>query len=54
MSCPKKIVRDRINELKSKLSLETNIKLTKVINQHKVADLKIRIKELEYIFEKLE
>lgn len=48
-----KIIKDRLNELKSKLSQETATKLTKRLNEMKIYSLNIRIEELEWLLEKI-
>lgn len=48
-----KVIKDRLNELKSKLSEETNVKLTKRLNEMRIYSLNIRIDELEWLIEKI-
>lgn len=53
MTRTNKVIKDRLNELKSKLSEETNVKLTKRLNEMKIYSLSIRIDELEWLIEKI-
>ena len=53
MNYQSKVIKDRLNELKSKLSEETNVKLTKRLNEMKIYSLSIRIDELEWLIEKI-
>lgn len=53
MNYPNKVIKDRLNELKSKLSEETNVKLTKRLNEMRIYSLNIRIDELEWLIEKI-
>jgi len=50
----KKIIRDRLNELKSKRSQYTQEKMSKRILSQIVRDYNVRIEEIEYILDKLE
>lgn len=47
-----KIIKDRINHLKSELADETRGKLTKTVNGFKVLELETRINELERVLKK--
>lgn len=47
-----KLLKDRLNTLKSKLKDEEYPKLTKIINQYAVAELRIRIEEIHYLLNK--
>lgn len=53
MNYPNKVIKDRLNELKSKLSEETSKKLTKRLNEMRIYSLNIRIDELEWLIEKI-
>lgn len=53
MTSAEKIVKDRLNELKSKLKDETSAKLTKRLNEMRVYSLSISIHEVEWILEKI-
>lgn len=53
MNYPNKVIKDRLNELKSKLSEETSEKLTKRLNEMGIYSLNIRIDELEWLIEKI-
>lgn len=53
MTPAEKIVKDRLNELKSKLKDETSAKLTKRLNEMRVYSLNISINEVEWILEKI-
>lgn len=53
MTPAEKIVKDRLNELKSKLKDETSAKLTKRLNEMRVYSLNISIHEVEWILEKI-
>lgn len=53
MTPAEKIVKDRLNELKSKLKDETSAKLTKRLNEMRVYSLSISIHEVEWILEKI-
>lgn len=53
MTGANKVIKDRLNELKSKLSEETNVKLTKRLNEMRIYSLNIRIDELEWLIEKI-
>ena len=44
-----KAIKDRINELKSKLSIQCKGKLSKTIDEFKIANLEIRIDELQQL-----
>lgn len=48
-----KILKDRLNTLKSRLADETHVKITKVINQYRVKELEIRISEVEWLLKKV-
>lgn len=52
MGKAEKIIKDRLNELKSKLSQETSYKLDKKLNQMRIYALSISIQELEWLIEK--
>lgn len=47
-----KLLRDRLNELKSKLADLEQPKLNKIINKYSVANLRIRIEEIRYLLNK--
>lgn len=47
-----KIIKDRLNKLKSDLSLEEKVKLQKSNSERKIESLKFAIKELETIMHK--
>lgn len=47
-----KIIKDRLNHLKSDLAGEESSKLDKFPNKEKINSLKIRIRELEYLINK--
>jgi len=49
-----KLLKDRLNHLKSDLAGEENPKLDKFLNKEKINSLKIRIRELEYLIFKSE
>ena len=49
-----KLLKDRLNHLKSDLAGEETVKLNKFPNKEKINSLKIRIKELEYLINKSE
>lgn len=49
----RKLILDRINELKSKLQFTCQPKLNKTIDEFKIANLEIRIDELEQLLLKL-
>lgn len=53
MTRTNKVIKDRLNELKSKLSEETSEKLTKRLNEVGIYSLNIRIDELEWLIEKI-
>lgn len=53
MTGANKVIKDRLNELKSKLSEETSKKLTKRLNEMRIYSLNIRIDELEWLIEKI-
>lgn len=43
------IIKDRINELKSKLQMQSKVKMSMAIDEFKIANLEIRIDELEQL-----
>ena len=49
-----KILKDRLNTLKSELSQEKMIKLTKVLNIYKIEELEVRINEVQLLIKKFE
>lgn len=49
-----KLLKDRLNHLKSELAGEMSPKLDKFPNEEKINGLKIRIRELEYLIFKSE
>lgn len=47
-----KLLKDRLNELKSKLSNETKVKLSKINSASKILELETRINEVEWLIYK--
>jgi hypothetical protein len=41
------MIKDRINELKSKLKMQSQVKMSTTLDNYKIANLEIRIDELE-------
>lgn len=48
-----KILKDRLNHLKSNFKEMTNVKLSKIINTTKVNMLKAKIEEIEWLLNKI-
>lgn len=47
------MIKDRINELKSKLQMQSKVKMSTTYDEFKIANLEIRIDELEQLLNKI-